>query len=290
MRERVTIGIAQYYLKSGAVQENTEAAVGHIRAVVAAGAEVVVIPEMWTIGMDWTNYLENVRSNAEPIPGPSSEVMSSLSRELGIYLAAGSIPERSELGFHNTALFFGPNGKLITTHRKVHLYSPADEHNIFVSGTDFTVFDTPDLGRVGLCVCYDGDFAETARVMALRGADVVFHVNCYEHPCETWWDTFPVYNAMNNAIWWVMSNMVGGYADRDHCFGRSQIISPFGEIVARAPYLPPKHEPYPSYLVQTVEVRDQLERARARLGCILRDRRPDVYGELTKEVVPASVG
>ena len=109
--------------------ENIAAAERLIREAVAAGAELVALPELWSC-----HGLEQVYwENAEPIPGPTTDFLGGLARELGVYVLGGSILE-GEPGaqrLFNTSTFFDPSGELVAMYRKIHLFDVNVQHQIY---------------------------------------------------------------------------------------------------------------------------------------------------------------
>src|SRR6478735_6527252 len=106
--------------------------------------------EVGSWGDSWPRgYDERV---AEPIPGPTTERLCGLAREVGKWLVPGSIYERAEGGVYNTALVISPTGELVATYRKLFPWRPLEGS---LPGGSFTVFDIPDVGRFGLMICYD---------------------------------------------------------------------------------------------------------------------------------------
>jgi predicted amidohydrolase len=112
-----------------------------------------------------------------------------------------------------------------------------------------TAGDVTGLGRTGLCVCFDGDFPETARSPRAAGAGVVLHPSAYEAAAESWWDTIYPAQALCNGQWWVSANQHGasqhgasqhGGAGGDRMLGGSRVIAPDGRVVVAAP----RHDEY----------------------------------------------
>ena len=90
-----------------------------------------------------------------------------------------------------------------------HLYGVEPE-SFRPGGDEVTVGDVAGIGRVGLCVCFDGDFPETARALRTAGADLVLHPSAYEAAAERWWDTIYPAQALCNGQWWISANQHGG--------------------------------------------------------------------------------
>ena len=151
-----------------------------------------------------------------------------------MWLAAGSVPELGEDGLvYDTALVFNPHGELAAWHRKAHLYPPTLEDTVFTPGDRLTTFDDPALGRVGLVVCFDGDFPEVARTLALRGARLILAPSAYEVEGANAWDLLYPALALTNSQWWVQANQAGSHSTST-LLGASRIVAPTGTVVAEA--------------------------------------------------------
>ena len=112
------------------------------------------------------------RSLAETIPGPLTDRLCTLARELDVWLVPGSIYERGEAGVHNTAMAIAPDGTIRARYRKIFPWRPWEQT---VPGNEFVTFDMEGVGRIGLMICYDGWFPEVARHLAWMGAEVILH-------------------------------------------------------------------------------------------------------------------
>jgi len=276
--ESLTIGIIQFKPEPGRVEENLMATTQLLSSAAQMGSDLVVLPEMWPTG--YGDF--DAHKVSHPIPGLYTDFLSESARRHGIHIVAG-IPEQGVGGkLHSTAVFLNDKGEIIAKHRKLHLYSLLGEEKTWTAGDGFTVVDT-NFGRVGLLVCYDGDFPESWRANAVLGAQVIIQVNAYESPCENWWDKFYPSSALQNVVWGILCNAVGDTSveNRDvHFFGRSRIIAPDGEIAGEAPYIAPGEDAESFLLVKTVHLRNQFEEARRKFGNFLKDRRPKLYGVL----------
>jgi predicted amidohydrolase len=203
-----------------------------IRELAGRGCHLVLLPELWLCGYRAGSLAADVQGAAEPIDGPVQRRLAGLAAALGLVLAAGSFPERDGQAVFNTAVVYGPDGGLLLRHRKVHLYGA--EPGVFSPGGTVTVGDLPGLGRVGLCVCFDGDFPETARALRAAGAGLVLHPSAYEAAVASWWDTIYPAQALCNGQWWLSANQHGG-PGADQMLGGSRVIAPDGRVVAAAP-------------------------------------------------------
>jgi formamidase len=108
---------------------------------------------------------------AVELPGPLTEALGEIAAEAGVWLVPGTVFERAEDGrIHNTALAFSPAGELVARYRKVFPWQPHEE---CAPGDEFVIFDIPGVARVGLAICYDGNFPEAFRALAWMGAEVI---------------------------------------------------------------------------------------------------------------------
>jgi formamidase len=107
---------------------------------------------------------------AVEIPGALTERLGALAAETGLWLVPGSVYERSDGAIHNTAVAISPEGELVASYRKAFPWQP---HERTEPGDRFVVFELPDIGRIGLAICYDGFFPEVFRQLAWLGAEVV---------------------------------------------------------------------------------------------------------------------
>jgi formamidase len=135
----------------------------------APATRLVLLPELHLAAL--SPPLEQSARVAVDVPGPTTDALGQIARDAGVWLVPGTVYERGDDGaVHNTCLVFSPDGELVTSYRKVFPWEP---HEKSAPGDCFTVFDIPDVGRLGLCICYDGSFPETCRQLAWMGAEVV---------------------------------------------------------------------------------------------------------------------
>jgi formamidase len=152
---------------------------GRVRAVRATvpHAQLAVLPELHLsapppILEEHSGYAREV---AVEIPGPLTEALGRIAAESEIWLVPGSVYELAADGrIQNTALVLAPDGELAATYRKVFPWQP---HEACAPGDEFVTFDIPEVGRVGLAICYDGSFPETFRQLAWMGAELILQVN-----------------------------------------------------------------------------------------------------------------
>jgi predicted amidohydrolase len=287
MLEEAVVGIAQWLPVPGRPKENLDAALAYVADLGRAGCDLIVLPELWPSGFDWESLDGDVRVAAEPLLGPRTRALEAAARSAGAWLCAGTVPEMDDDRIFNTLLLFDRSGELRATHRKAHLYEPLGEPRAFIPGDRITTVATDEFGELGLSICFDGDFPEVARAMALRGARVVLQPSAYEFAARHWWDTLYPARALENGQWWIMSNQCGTNRSGT-LFGGSQVISPSGSVVARARTAGAGDSPPPELLVKRVRLRREIECADAENSALWELRRPELYADGERARGPGS--
>ena len=168
-------------------EANTEKACRMIAEAAAQGADLVVLPELFSTGYELNIVGPHVPELAEPVDGPTVRALQDAARAGGCYVVAGLALTHEMAGVaYNSAVFIDRDGELQGTYDKQHLW--ALERFYFRAGFDCPVFDT-DFGRVGVMICYDMGFPEVARMLALQGADLIL---CPSAWCEEDMDVWDV--------------------------------------------------------------------------------------------------
>jgi predicted amidohydrolase len=147
-------------------EQSVKAFLDLARARVPETADVILLPEGITVVGTGRGYAEV----AEPVPGPTTETLAALAREKGAWVVAG-LYERDGVAVYNTAVLLDREGRLAGTYRKVYLPREEIEGGL-APGSEYPVFTT-DFGRVGLMICWDTQYADPARALALRGAELL---------------------------------------------------------------------------------------------------------------------
>ncbi|HKP21688.1 MAG TPA: carbon-nitrogen hydrolase family protein [Thermoleophilaceae bacterium] len=201
--------------------------VSRVREVVPH-VQLVMLPELHLAALP--PPLEPHRSLSElavDVPGPLTEELAEIARAAGIWLVPGSVFERGEEGrVHNTALVLSPEGELVASYRKVFPWQP---HEPSEPGDRFVTFDIPEVGRLGLSICYDGSFPETCRELAWMGAEVVLQVSLTTTSDRAQELVMTRANAIFNQLY-VVSLNAGSPAG----LGRSLIVDPEGLVRLQA--------------------------------------------------------
>jgi len=218
-------------------KENVEKAVGYISKAADAGADIAVLPEMFNCPYSNLYFADY----AEEKGGETYTALSYAAKENGIYVIGGSIPEKEDGRVYNTSFVFGRSGGEITRHRKAQLFDidvkggqRFFESETFTPGDKVTIFDT-EFGKMGLCICFDIRFPELCRLMALKGAKVMFApaaFNMTTGPLH--WETLFKTRAVDNQYFTVgvspARNEKGVYV----AYGNSVVVDPWGRIMYRA--------------------------------------------------------
>lgn len=224
-------------------------------------------------------------SNAESIPGPTTELIASEAERRGLTVVFG-MTEQSDIGVIFNSAVIVAEGGLLGVYRKAH--APGDEAHIYRHGSVYPVFDTP-VGRLGISICYDMAFPEVARCLTLGGADILVmptawprFSNYEEAPEETSvaplgevHDVLCRARAIENQRWYVSSNQIG-HDDRSllDYYGHSGVVDPTGKWIAQVGY---------EEGLAVCEIEVEAGRVDAITGWfdLIRDRRPETYEAIT---------
>ena len=255
------------------------------------GAQILCLPELFH-GLYPCQSEDHCRfAEAEPVPGPTTERLAELARQLGVVIV-GSIFERRAPGlYHNTAVVLDADGQLAGLYRKMHI--PDDpryyEKFYFTPGDlGFRSFSTR-FGRVGVCVCWDQWFPEAARLTALTGAEILFYPTAIgwlvEEKAEfgpvqhSAWETMIRSHAIANGLFVAAVNRTG-LEEGIEFWGASLVVDPIGQVLARA-----SHD-REEILLADCNL-DQIDLVRTHWP-FLRDRRIDAYADLQRRFRDAS--
>jgi deaminated glutathione amidase len=205
------------------------------RCVAATGAELVVLPETattgWTPGVD----ADTLWGLVSDVPGPVTEPIQETAGRLGVHVVLGTYERGGRRGtVHNTAVLVGPSGEVLGSYRKTHLFCGEDRQRggWATPGDRAAVVDT-ELARIGLTICFDGDFPELARVEAVLGAEVICRPSALLRSADIWELTNRA-RAYDNHVFVVGANATGADTAGVLYFGNSMIVTPVAEVVARA--------------------------------------------------------
>ncbi len=285
------IGLVQQ-ANTADIQGNVERLKANIRRAASEGAELVVLQELHN-GLYFCQT-EDTRlfDLAEPIPGPSTETFGELARELGIVLVLSLFERRAPGLYHNTAVVLERDGSIAGKYRKMHIPDdPAYYEKFYFTPGDlgFEPIDT-SVGRLGVLVCWDQWYPEAARLMAMRGADLLIYPTAIGWESSDTdeekarqlgaWVTVQRGHAVANGLPVVSVNRVGhepdpsGQTNGIRFWGNSFVAGPQGELLAELPN--------DEDTVRVVEVDMARSENVRRWWPFFRDRRIDAFGGLTE--------
>lgn len=252
-------------------EENKAVAEVLIRDAVSSGAQLVALPELWSChGLD-----EVYKENAEPVPGPTTEFLSGLARELGVYVLGGSILEEAGAEkMYNTSTFFTPDGALAAVYRKIHLFdvkAPDREYleSAHIAPGEEVVTAKAGPATLGLSVCYDVRFPELYRLLTLRGAEILAVPAAFTlQTGKDHWEVLLRARAIENQAFVVAPAQWGQKADGRWTYGRSMIVDPWGTVLSQCP-------DRDGYALASLDL-DYLDRFRNEFPA-LANRRPQAY-------------
>ena len=291
MKEDVKVSLVQFASESLQRERNAERMKRFAEEEAAAGAELIVFPELSNLGYirpvavgdaveaaDGGSFQEFARryyEAAEPLPGPTTETLGSVARRTGTYIMLGMAHHPSVVphSLFNSAVLIGPNG-VVGWQAKVHI--PLNEKHFFYPGNTAQVYPT-ELGHLGMMVCYDAYFPELCRVLALRGAEILCSVFVgpsisglvEEERCRL----LAYVRSRENRAFFLACNRAGTEG-KYNLVGHSAVASPAGKILAFC-------ETDQEAVLRATLVAEDLIAARS-LMPIFRDRRPELYGLLSQ--------
>ncbi len=263
----LTVGYIQYAPVYAQVETNLATLEERIRGI---DADLLVMPELAASGYDFRDRADADQC-AEPMgQGPTAEMLVRVAAERKVTLVAG-YPERDGELLYNACMLVTPDGR-IANYRKIHLFS---RETLFFTPGDAPppVVDTP-AGRVGLMICFDWFFPETARLLALQGAQILAHPSNLVLPyCQR-----AMYaRSVENHVFSITANRVGSeeQAGRTLNFtGGSQVLDMQGQVLAKAP------EADESTGVAEINPEDADNKALNEFNDLFDDRRTELYGKL----------
>ncbi|HEY2435886.1 MAG TPA: carbon-nitrogen hydrolase family protein [Solirubrobacteraceae bacterium] len=252
-----------------------------VREAAERGAELVVLPEKWSL----LGTGDQLREGAEPLDGPTVSWARDVAGELGIDLVAGSIVERvpGREKTSNTSVHVGPDGAIKATYRKLHMFDVEVDGMLYAEseheqpGDDVVVSALADGTAIGMSICYDVRFPELYRLLAVRGAEIVSVPSAFTlATTRDHWEVLLRARAIENQCFVVAPNQIGSHPGGYRSGGRSMIVDPWGLVLATAPDLE-------TTIVADLDP-DVLHDVRRRLPA-LTHRRPEVYGPSEREAV-----
>jgi N-carbamoylputrescine amidase len=286
MNSSQSISVAAIQLKcTPDIQFNIETAICQIVDAAKSGAQLICLQELFASRYFCQSEDHEQFKLAEPIPGPTTERLSSIAKQLGVVLIGPLFERRAAGVFHNSAVVIESDGSILGTYRKMHI--PDDpffyEKFFFTPGDlGFKNFQT-SVGNVGVCICWDQWFPEAARLTAMQGAEILVYPTAigWQAPEKAEfgasqlnaWQTMMRSHAIANGVFLVAPNRVG-IEDHIEFWGSSFIADPYGNLIDVA------SAEQSQILVAECDL-SLVETARTHWP-FFRDRRIDAYQGLTK--------
>jgi N-carbamoylputrescine amidase len=285
----VNVGIVQMAC-TAKPQENLDKAIVKIREAASKGAQIICLQELFTslYFCDVEDY-DNFKL-AEPVPGPSTETLSAVAKELGVVIIASLFEKRTQGIYHNTTAVLDADGAYLGKYRKMHIPDdPAYYEKFYFTPGDlgYKIFKTK-YATIGVLICWDQWYPEGARITALMGAEILFYPTAIgwatsqneETNIEQFnaWQTIQRSHAVANGVHVVSVNRVGLEQQGAMKFwGGSFIANPFGGVLLQASHDKEEVHVLPVDLNKTDSYRTHWP--------FLRDRRIDSYQPITKRYI-----
>ena len=286
---KVKVGLVQMSC-TASKEENLQKAEAKVREAAAKGAQIVCLQELFTslYFCDEEDY-ENFKL-AEPVPGPSTEVLGKLANELGVVIIASLFEKRTQGIYHNTTAVLDADGAYLGKYRKMHIPDdPSYYEKFYFTPGDlgYKVFKTR-FATIGVLICWDQWYPEGARITSLMGAEILFYPTAIGWATSqdedtnqeqyNAWQTIQRSHAIANGVHVVSVNRVGFEQDGAMNFwGGSFVANPFGRILYKASH--DKEE----VIVHEIDM-SKTEGYRTHWP-FLRDRRIDSYQPITKRYI-----
>ncbi|MFL7890426.1 MAG: carbon-nitrogen hydrolase family protein [Anaerolineales bacterium] len=205
------------------------------KAVKEYDAELVVFPETVTTGYDTGLSAGELWDLVDEVPGHITRAVQEKAKELGVYVVWPSYRRGGPRGaVYNSAILIDANGEIAGIYDKTHPapWERQEGGGWVLVGERADVFKTP-LGDIGMIICYDGDFPELSRLLAVKGAEIIIRVSALQRSYDIWYITNAA-RAYDNHVYLIASNLVGPDAAGNYGFGHSMILNPIAWRLAQA--------------------------------------------------------
>jgi predicted amidohydrolase len=260
MSRVLKLALIQLEITPGDPPLNLHEAQGLLAAARAQGAELAILPELWTCG----GNVDDFRRLAEKMNGPTVGILRETAADLEIGIVTGSIPELHGELVYNTSLLIAPDGALVGRYRKTHLAPFFGEDQYFIAGKDLAVFRLCGC-NVGVMLSFELSFPEMARGLALSGAELIAVPALWPRAQAEQWKILLRARGLENQCFVAGVNGILGSSVR----GLSRLVGPTGKTLAFG-------DESQQVIVREISV-DQIARVRARINA-LDLRRPELYG------------
>ncbi len=251
-------GIIQHSVKCGDIEYNKQVVFAKIRQLERQNVSLIVLPELWATGFAY----KELELLAKQTPSLIHQIQEIISKKT---IVIGTFAQIYQRKIYNTAFVIAKEG-ILGEYQKIHLFSPLKEDKHFARGWQWQTITSP-LGNLGIMICYDLRFPELARCLTLRGAEILVVPASWPQTRAEHWKVLLRARAIENQVFVIGANACG-IQGQIKMGGNSVIISPWGEILARA------NEK--ETILKTEIDTELIKRAREIIPC-LKERRPEVY-------------
>ena len=240
-------------------------------------ADFIILPEMFNCPYSNDKFIEYAEEEHDSI---TLNTISQLAKTHKAYILAGSIPEREGDRLYNASYLFDKTGDVLAKHRKMHLFDidvkdriTFKESDVLTAGNEFTVVET-EFGKIGIGICYDVRFVELARIMAEKGASVLFYPGAFNQTTgPAHWELLFRSRALDNQVFCVgvapALNLDASY----HSYGHSIVANPWGEVMAQA-------DEKEELIICEINL-DEIKKVREEIP-VLKNKRKDLYEVVQK--------
>lgn len=258
-------------------EENLKKASLMIAESVKENVDFIVLPEMFNCPYSNDKFIEY---GEEEKTSETLSIISKLANENKVYILAGSIPEKENDKLYNTSYLFDKNGDIIAKHRKMHLFDidvkgkiTFKESDVLTAGDNFTIANT-EFGKIGIGICYDIRFPELARIMAQKGALILFYPGAFNMTTgPAHWELLFKSRALDNQVYCVGVAPALNEDASYHSFGHSIITNPWGDIISEA-------SEKETLIISEIDL-SEIKKIREELP-LLKNKRGDLYEVIEK--------
>ncbi len=248
-------------------EKNLKEAEKIVKEAAAKGTDVVLFPEMFPTGYTVFDKLEELQ---EDMNGFSVQRFVSLAKEYHMMIIFGFVEKNPNGKPFNSSCIIDKDGTIVGTYAKTHGW--AQEEETFTLGKELKTFDT-SIGKIGVLICYDIEFPEPARILALQGTKMIFMLAQNMKPDEDLHIEYMKARALENGIFMFSANGIGDDGVYEYC-GRSVAVDPYGKYLAMGS-MEKEEILYAEFDLKDAEKEDESLNYLGR-------RRTDLYGELLK--------
>lgn len=265
---KVKLGLVQMSSKRGNIQANLTKALAMANECIVKGAQIIQLPELFSTEYFPMTVDSAFYAYAQSRNGTIITSFQALAKKHKVYIIVPWFEFDSPGVYYNSAAFINPVGELCGVHRKAHIPALKSKEKLYFRGGDaLNVYNT-EYGKIGILICYERSFPEPSRILALKGADIIFYC------ASTWraymWTEELRTRAMENGLFISICNKTGEEDGKKLC-GLSMVIDPFAKVLCAL-------EREEAVIVVEIDT-DTVKTARIQFP-VFRDRRPDLYGTI----------